>query len=87
MDASGTSDINEITERDYNGAESADAPLPEIPYYDEDLDEPFVGPSNLEEWDETYDDSYEAESTRLIEGQESLALESSRGGVSANTHF
>ena len=55
-----------------------------IPDYDEDLDEAFVGPYGSEV-DESYEDLYEAESTRLIEGQESLALESSRGGVSADT--
>ena len=70
--------------------EIANALLPEIPDFDEDLNEAFTGPPgggpNIEEWDETYDDSYEAESTRLLEGQESQALESSRGGVSANTH-
>ena len=86
MDASGINDVQEITERDFNGAESANAPLPEIPYYDEDLDEPFTGPSNLEEWDETYDDNYEAEATRLLEGPAvSQDLESSGRGVSANT--
>ena len=82
MDAS---DINAENATMLNDGEDAIAPLQQIPYYDEDLDEAFTGPPILEEWDETYDDSYEAESTRLIEGQESLALEPSRGDVSVHT--
>ena len=44
----------------------------EIPDYDEDLDEAFAGPFNpdeledLEELNETWDDEYEEESTRLL---------------------
>ena len=83
MDAS---DINAENATEFNDGEDAIAPLQQIPYYDEDLDEAFTGPRILEEWDETYDDNYEAEATRLLEGQESQVLESSRGGVSANTH-
>ena len=56
-----------------------------IPDYDEDLDEAFVGPYG-EEVDESYDDSYEAESTGLIEQPQSRALESSGGDLRVDTH-
>ena len=40
----------------------------EIPYYDEDLDEAYVGPEKYNEMDdESYDDGYWEESQRLIE--------------------
>ena len=40
----------------------------EIPYYDEDLDEAYVGPERYNELDdESYDDEYWEESQRLIE--------------------
>ena len=41
----------------------------EIPEYDEDLDEAFIGPyspDDLVDLEETWDDEYEEESTRLI---------------------
>ena len=44
--------------------------MEEIPYYDEDLDESFTGPYNEEELndqDETYDDSYEAETSAIFQ--------------------
>ena len=57
-----------------------------IPDYDEDLDEAFVGPYGAEV-DESYDDSYEAESTGLIEQLQSRALESSGGDLRVDTHL
>ena len=56
----------------------------QIPGYDEDLEEAFVGPYG-DEVDESYDDSYEAESTALIEGSQSQALQSSGGAASGDT--
>ena len=71
-----------------NSDETADALLPEIPDYDEDLDEPFVGPNNLKEWDETYDDEFKAETTAIIEGHDHpQASESSCGAVSGYTQL
>ena len=67
-----------------------------IPDYDEDPDEPFVGPFNQEQLDdqeeelrEAWDDEYEEESTRLLQmgGSNPLseALQSDPGGGSACT--
>ena len=45
----------------------------EIPYYDEDVDEPFSGPFNpealedLDELNESWDDAYEDEAARLFQ--------------------
>ena len=71
-----------------------EALLPEIPDYDEDLDEAFVGPYNEyneELDDETYDDSYEAETTAILEGRDPAldpqASASSGGAVSGDTRL
>ena len=42
----------------------------EIPYFDEDIDEPFIGPYNadeLDEEDESYDDEYEGYTANLFQ--------------------
>ena len=57
----------------------------QVPDCDEDLEEAFIGPYG-DEVDESYDDSYEAESTALIKGSQSQALQSSGGAVSGDTH-
>ena len=46
--------------------------LTQIPGYDEDLDEAFIGPFG-DQQDETYDDEYEAETTAILEGRDPLA--------------
>ena len=38
-----------------------------IPYYDEDIDEAFIGPGNSVEDDESYDDEYETQSATLFQ--------------------
>ena len=68
MDASGTNG-DYVTAGDFNDGEDVTAPLPEIPYYDEDPDEAFTGPYNEEdrdEEDESYDDEYAAQSANLF---------------------
>ena len=67
----------------------------QIPDYEEDMEEAFEGPFNedqledLEELNETWDDEYEEESTRLLQmgGSNPLseALQSDPGGGSAYT--
>ena len=71
--------------------EIANALLPEIPDFDEDLDEAFTGPRgggpNLEEWDESYDDEYEAETAAIFEGSQPQAVQSSDRDVSVDTQL
>ena len=64
--------------------ETINPQLVQIPDYDEDLEEAYIGPFS-EELDEAYDDAYEAESTAMIEGSDPPALTSSCGVVSDNT--
>ena len=60
--------------------------LIQVPDYDEDLDEAFVGPYG-DELDETYDDEYEAMSSQYFEGPEPQANTIiTRGDVSVDTH-
>ena len=59
--------------------------LTQIPDYDEDLEEAFIGPYLGDDQDETYDDEYEAETTAILEGRDPLASTSSRRAVSGDT--
>ena len=71
-----------------NGDETANAQLIQIPDYDEDLEEAFIGPYIDMLNEEAYDDEYEAESAAMIEGQEPQAsVVIQRGAVSGQTHI
>ena len=59
--------------------------LTQIPDYDEDLEEAFIGPYLGDDQDETYDDEYEAETTAVLEGREPVASASSGRAVSGDT--
>ena len=66
--------------------ELANALLPEVPDYDEDLNETFTGLRgeglNMEEWDESYDDEYEPETADLFSGSLDIMPPSSGRDVS-----
>ena len=61
----------------------------EIPEYDEDLEEAFIGPYNAEDLDESWDDAYEEEAARLFQYDATSAsaevLASSLGAGSGET--
>ena len=71
--------------------EVANALLPEVPDYDEDLNETFTGlsPGGVPyeaEWDESYDDEYEAETANLFNGSLDPVPPSSGRVASDDTH-
>ena len=66
--------------------EAGMALLTQIPDYDEDLEEAFIGPCG-DDQDEAYDDEYEAESTAILEGLDPSTSTSSRRAVSGDTQL
>ena len=71
--------------------EIANALLPEVPDFDEDLNETFTGlpggGPDLEEWDESYDDEYQAETAVLFNGPLDAVPPSSGRVESDYTHI